>query len=279
MVESMATVPLPARMYPEALGYFAFPLTAADAGLEELAAWESFAAEVAAAKQGRFASGLTLLELYDRDADWVRRGAYVELIGDAGSDVLLEHVHRLFDAGLPVDYSYDFAAMLFHWGRLDVVPTLVEIYRAAFEFQDARYLPPRLGLLLEEEPGPLSKVGGTVSAEEAAAICELALAHHAALRARHGELAYVFRGRLLDVQWIARCALADLSRGAMVPEMRRKFEAMTGVDCSSFYRDRKVQPLSAATVLEQFLEAPRRLVPGRRYFFGHEVPTVVPPPA
>ncbi|MBL9106706.1 MAG: hypothetical protein JNL82_37640 [Myxococcales bacterium] len=275
----MATIPLPARMYPVALGYFAFPLTSADAGLEEFAAWKIFADQVAAAKQGHFASGLALLELYDNDDDWVRRGAYVELIGDAGPDALLEHVHRLFAAGLPIDYSYDFAAMLFHWGRLDVVPTLVEIYRVAFEFQDARYIPPRLGLLLEEEPGPLGKVGGEVSAAEAAAVCELALTHHAALRARHGEHAYIFRGRLLDVEWIARCALADLARGEMDPEMRRKFEATTGIDCSSFYRDRRIQPLSAAKVLEDFLQKPRRLVPGRRYFFGHPVPAAAPPAA
>lgn len=273
----MANIPLPDRMYLEARGWFAFPLVAEDSAIDGSAEWRAFAEHVAAAKRGDFSAIPRVLDVYDHDASWVRRGAYVRLMGDAGPDALLERIHGALMPGAPLDYVYDFAETLFYWGRLDVVPTLVEIYRDNHPYQDAHYIPPRLSLLLEEERGLLGKFNIKPSAKEAAATCALALERHAELREQLGDHAFVFRGRLLDVTWIAQRALADLAGGKLDPEMRHKLEAMTGVDCSSFYADEVLQPLAAAVVLEDFIAGPlpSRLQPGRRYFFGHPVPATV----
>jgi hypothetical protein len=270
----MSTIPLPGRMYQDARGYFAFPLTRDDDGIDGLVQWKALAGFVEDAKRGRFELIPPLLERYDHDADWVRRGAYVRVLGDAGPDALLERMHRELLPDVPVDYRFDFAETLFYWGRLDIVPTLLEIWHSDFKFQDAYYIPPRLGLLLEEEPRALDDFPIEGPAADADAFRDRVLARHAELCNQHGDHGFVFRGRLLDVEWIARRALQDLSEGKLDPEMRHKLEAMTGIDCSSFYASKKLQPLAAAVVLEDFLAgpAPSRFVPGRRYFFGHPLP-------
>jgi hypothetical protein len=270
----MAHLRLPDRMYPEAQGWHAFPLIAEDAEIEGLSEWEAFAEHVAKAKRGDFSSISSVLDVYDHDAHWVRRGAYVQLMGDAGPDALLERMHGELASNVPLDYSYDFAETFFYWARLDVVPTLVETWRANYEFQDAYYIPPRLSLLLEEEPDALDGFPTTGPPEDADAFRRLVLERHAELCAEHGERAFVFRGRLLDPRYIAERALQDLAEGKLDPEMRHKLETMTGIDCSSFYADKKLQPLAAAVVLEDFLRGPlpARFTPGRRYFFGHPVP-------
>lgn len=54
---------------------------------------------------------------------------------------------------------------------------------------------------------------------------------------------------------------------------RHKFEAMTGIDCSEFYRDGRFQQIAAVGVLERFLdnESKANYEVGKRYFFGHQI--------
>lgn len=56
--------------------------------------------------------------------------------------------------------------------------------------------------------------------------------------------------------------------------LRRKFEAATGVDCSPFYKNDRFQQLTAAAILEYFLEngGKQNYQEGFRYFFGHKIP-------
>lgn len=271
-----STTPLPDRMFWEARGYYAFPLTSADEKLDDFAEWQVYASHVEAAKAGRFDTIKHLLDIYDRDAHWVRRAAYIKLMGDAGPNALAERIHQHLLAGLPADYTWDFAQLLFYWGRLDVVPTLIEGWRAGYVYQDAAYIPPRLSLLLEPEMRSFMDFPDEKSsAEEADAFRQEMLDRHAELRDSLGEHAFVFRGRLLNIEWIIRCALADLATGELDPEMRHKIEAMTGIDCSCFYRDEWwLQPLAAAALLEDMLASLDLFpfTPGQRYFFGHPVP-------
>ncbi|PRP89906.1 hypothetical protein ENSA5_70130 [Enhygromyxa salina] len=263
-------------MYRDARGYFAFPLIEEDLVLDDFDKWSIVGDLVGALKAGDLRAAPTVLELYDRDADWVRRGAYVKMIGDAAPDALVERIHSHLQTGLPVDYSWDFAELLFHWGRLDIVPTLARGWRAAYQYQDGPDIPPRLALLLEEESwGPLrTDFPRKVDEKQADAYVARVLARHAELVESLGEHAFVFRGRLLDLEWIARRGLQDLADGEFDSRMRRKFEAMTGIDCSCFYHKEKLQPLAAAAVFEAFLASPERkaFTPGRRYFFGHPIP-------
>lgn len=56
--------------------------------------------------------------------------------------------------------------------------------------------------------------------------------------------------------------------------LRVVFEAYTGIDCSHFYVEHRLQKLAAAATLEDFLEsgAAERFEPGIRYFFGQPIP-------
>jgi hypothetical protein len=91
----------------------------------------------------------------------------------------------------------------------------------------------------------------------------------------------VFQGRPLDIGKLAEDMLDILRSRARRFELpafatlRHRFEASTGIDCRAFYKNDDVQPLAAAEILERFLEsgAAARFVPGKRYFFGHEVPS------
>lgn len=275
---------VPERMYATSRGYFAFPLIEEDLQLEDFDEWNIIADFVECAKRGDFAAITPILALYDRDAHWVRRGAYVDIIGDAGTDALLERIHHHLLGGLPADYSWDLAEVLCYWGRLDVVPTLVRGWRSAHQYDDAEYIPPQLSMLLEESPGPIRTDWPRprkVNDDAAEAYLELVLTRHAELVDDLGERAFVFRGRLLDVKWIAQSALVQLAAENLdwraerdFEFVRHKFEAMTGIDCSSFYRNRRLQPLAAAALFESFLASPdrERFIPGRRYFFGHPIP-------
>jgi hypothetical protein len=57
-------------------------------------------------------------------------------------------------------------------------------------------------------------------------------------------------------------------------DLHLRFEASTGVDCSGFFSGTRLQPLSVAGVVEQFLESPEaaKYKDGVRYFFGHRIP-------
>ncbi len=63
-------------------------------------------------------------------------------------------------------------------------------------------------------------------------------------------------------------------------DLREKFEASTGINCSGFYNNKQFQPLAATAVLEEFLESvdPQKYREGMRYFFGHPVPPLRPEP-
>jgi hypothetical protein len=80
----------------------------------------------------------------------------------------------------------------------------------------------------------------------------------------------VLGGGRFDVKDLARRMLKDVRTPDFRRELRHRFEAVTGIDCASFYRKGELRPLAAAAILEEFLESPaaERFEPGKRYFFG-----------
>ncbi len=281
----MKPPPLPGirRRYVSDSGYHhAFPLIAEDLDDPDFDRWEEYAKYVEHVKRGRFDQIPPLLAFYDSCDHWIIRGSIVYLLGDAGTDAILEVIFKHLRTGLPADYSFDFAQMLTYWGRLDIVPTLIRCWRRDYNFGgDGIYLGSGFGALLEETLGPITHApvvpDGDVPHGDPDAYVELVLARHAELSQRYGERAFVFRGRPLDIEWIARRALDDLADPDLRPyyfeRTRAKFEAMTGIDCTSMYLP-KFDRLAAAAILEGFLASPqcKNFIPGRRYFFGREIP-------
>jgi hypothetical protein len=263
-------------MYWNARGYHAFPLTEQDR-LDlgaEAGAWQAYAQLLERAKQGNFAEVRRLIEWHDSSNNWVLGRAYLKLLGDAGKAADLRDLLVNVLPNDPVHYRYSFCETLGNWGSLSVVPTLVDLYALSPKSQDAPYIPPRISRLLEAEPGPVSKYPVEGADAEVAAYVQFVTAHYEILKsALGGDDAVVFRGEKLSVAAVARRGLDDLGKDRFDEEMRHKFEAMTGIDCSSFYRDGELQPLAAAALLEEFLEGPEpaKYEEGVRYFFGRAI--------
>jgi hypothetical protein len=95
------------------------------------------------------------------------------------------------------------------------------------------------------------------------------------------ERSAIWAGRVTDVRAFAEHFLALITQedftivnSPLTVPLREKFEASTGIDCSSFYRQGKFAQLPAAATLESFLDTvgPDAFESGRRYFFGHRIP-------
>jgi hypothetical protein len=72
-------------------------------------------------------------------------------------------------------------------------------------------------------------------------------------------------------EWVSACATLD--RPYFRSSLRRSFEAATGIDCRSWYRDRTLCPPAAVATLQRFLGTDAaRFEPGVRYFWGHRIP-------
>ncbi len=59
-------------------------------------------------------------------------------------------------------------------------------------------------------------------------------------------------------------------QGPLTVKYRHRFEAMTGIDCTSFYEDGRFRQINAVGVLEEYLDADEP-APEQRIFFGHQI--------
>jgi hypothetical protein len=91
----------------------------------------------------------------------------------------------------------------------------------------------------------------------------------------------VWRGKPLSVYALVTEMQSFLSQihhepgsSGLFIALRHRFEAATGTDCGSFFKDGRLQPLAAAVVVEEFLNSPSSgtYQAGARYFFRHRVP-------
>ena len=79
-----------------------------------------------------------------------------------------------------------------------------------------------------------------------------------------------------DICALAR-ALLDIARNNsthVIYDMRHRLEAFTGLDCRPMLHPTGLRALTAAAILEDFLQsdAAANYEPGVRYFWGHRIP-------
>lgn len=85
----------------------------------------------------------------------------------------------------------------------------------------------------------------------------------------------VFRNKLFSVSSVARHILDIEVPDKLCVHLRYRFEASTGIDCTSFYEISSQGPVpqlaAAKAIAKALLESPTAagFEPGRRYFFGH----------
>lgn len=166
---------------------------------------------------------------------------------------------------------------------------LLELYRIS-QGEDVRVLVAEyLSHVWEDEPGPVAKGPILETAPEPPPPFEMKYFDYDTYERRLRELAarvepgtrYLLGGAPFSVLSLAERILAHARVGedsVRTNFERMAFEANTGVSCRSFFEEDGPQapfrPLSAAAVVEGFLEEPRsrRFVPNQRYFFGYPVP-------
>ncbi|OJH33681.1 hypothetical protein BON30_47440 [Cystobacter ferrugineus] len=217
-----------------------------------------------------------LLGIYDETSSDLLRWSCVQIIGDAGTTSCFKRVAQELDDALDPDKAGKFCNAFEAWGSLSAVPALLQSYERYFGFQDIEGLPLKLSTLLEMEWGPLMER----PTEDGLLVYEdRVMEWYEMLKQKFGtEKVILLHGERFGVVSLARRMLRCLGDSyfekTMQPFYRRRFEASTGIDCSGFYKDRNFQPLTAAAILEGFLESPEaaRYEEGVRYFFGHRIP-------
>lgn len=237
--------------------------------------------------RGDFSALPVALECFRKTDDWRLKATAARVLGDAGTvecfremrAELEQHPGRKRDA-IDVEtrevfllHCRAFAA----WGRLDVVPVLMDQYLTLRLKQtpEIEVLPLLMAELLAPKTG--SMIAHEPPEDQLENYLNLVMNEYESLSEKLGSTkVLVYRGAAQSVRGlagrmrhlVARTPSLELAR------IRARFEPATGIDCSGIFEDGQARTLAAAELAEQFLEDPRsdRFEDGARYFFGHRVP-------
>jgi len=261
----------------EGHGYFGYPssgqeMAAGEGLLPQAGDFERWVAALEQAKGGNFSGIPGLLEICTGDTHPVNRDLCAELIGDAGPDSMIDFISlRLAEGGDDFEITLALAGILAQRSKLADIPIILDAFERMADIEDAEIMPVWISDCLEGE-GVLSDHGNFDSLE----------AYRMAVERRYAQLAgasgsdqvIVVHGELFGVARLAEQVLRRLRQPFFPSYLRRRLEAATGIDCSSFYEDGTFMPLQAAALIEEFLDSPqaRHFEDGVRYFFGHRIP-------
>lgn len=270
--------------------YFTRPLAATPSSRTPETAdiyWIQLEALINRLKSGDFSAAEDILRLCRETADWRVKFAATRVLGHAGTidcfkrmrEEIEQHPLRKQERidvpsrTLVLTYCRTFAL----WGRLDVVPVLMDQYLTLRLQQtpEISSLPILMAeLLVDDRKSMIAHEPPEDSLDD---YLNLVMNQYDAVTAKHGsEKAFVYRGEIYSVRAIAermrhlttRYPTAELTR------LRERFEPATGIDCSVIFSGERASTLAAATIAESFLESDegKKFEPGKRYFFGHPIP-------
>lgn len=258
-------------------GYHAKPFSAADLlplPEEERELWSGWQDRLLAAKQGRFTGIVDLVDIYERSENWLLSGACADLLGDAGDEACLQRMadrigknqDPVVDMMMRIDFSVAFGAA----GFLALIPVIVGTYRKLHGSDDADIIPYVLSSMIEPKLDAFADPAKYASVDD---YCDAVLERQAELAARLGPRAIVFRGETFGVRKLAQAMHESVAGGTLNLRLRQAFEASTGIETAQFYKGGRLQPLTAAAIVEGFLASPAaaNYVDGARYFFGHRI--------
>jgi hypothetical protein len=228
------------------------------------------------AKRGQFDLLPRLIELYEQESDYVLKCLCTFLLGDAGTapcfQTIIQRVNQEFAETTNYEITLDFCDALHSRGRLADVPLLLAAYESFSYLSEADIIPCYLSHLLEY---PIGTLIDPVNFASPTAYREAVMDRYQQMKVElGGDQVFVFGGQRFGVVRFAQLFLDRMRHPHVQDFWRRKFEASTGINCSVFYQDGRFQPLSAAAVVEEFLESPsaNRYEDGVRYFWGHRIP-------
>jgi hypothetical protein len=248
--------------------------------------WIVLAAVLERAKIGEFAPVSRLGQLVNPAGDPLLGGACFQLLGDVGTQ---EAVHLLLsflghDSSV---YVIRACQALHHVGHLWLIPPMLRAWDRLERPDDRDLVTLILSEMLEEERGPIGDARHSECSSEE--LHQRVLARAEELRTRLGtDNVAIWGGKIFSVVGLARemrrlllsSQKTPFALSAIFLDLREKFEASTGINCSSFYKNELFQPLAASALLEEFLESAdsEKYREGMRYFFGHPIPPLRPEP-
>lgn len=273
---------------PRRYGYFVHPFPRDDPRVlagPEAPRWFELQDGLAGLVRGDFSALPALLKCVRHSRDWRLKSAALRVLGDAGTVECFRDMRAELEQGSregPFDVASRELVLLYcrafaAWGRLDVVPVLLDQYLrlrlastpeiALLPLLIAQLLADRRGDMLAHEP-PEEHIEDYLNL-----VMER---YESVVQALGSDKALVFRGALQSVRGLAERIRHPTTRYVSVElvTLRERFEPATGIDCSEIFAD-GVDTFAAAALAERFLDAPEaaRFDDGVRYFFGHRVPT------
>lgn len=243
--------------------------------------WRSLRERFTALRQGDFSALDGLLEIRLTLKDPGAQLFVDHLLGDAGTDRHLKEVTEfVLDEVFRMNEVEELCHSLYLWGRLSCVGTLLTIFDRFFDVVGCvEKVPIYLSALLESEMGPVCYAPPrNCPDEEFFAYIDMVKKVWELKKSQLGGDSNVLWGSQFSVEKLAQKQRTLNDHGLYTNILRRnvrhRFEASTGINCSNFFRDGQPQPLTATAVVEDWLDsdAPSRFVPGERYFFGHRIP-------
>lgn len=238
--------------------------------------WLILASTLELAKQGNWRGLPRLADTMRKSSNALVWRGCADLLGHAGTTTLIkgilhQHKQELGPEG-SILFQEHIAYTLHETCSLWAVPLILDLYLQSPDRAEARIMVLLLSHLLEPELGPIAQAEAPDQEYR-----QLVMQRADDLSARYGgPTATVLYGQLASARYLAETLYAQLSAAKTTWLMydRKLFEALTGFDCRSFYRERRLQPLAAMGALETVLESSEldRFEPGVRCFFGHRIP-------
>jgi hypothetical protein len=271
-------------------GYFTRPL--ADLSAPQAPStvdehWAQLEALISRLKSGDFSAAEATVRLCRETKIWNVKYAATRVLGHAGTvecfkqmrEELEQHPMRqqedidVESCELVLVYCRAFAL----WGRLDVVPVLMDQYLTLRlkRTPEISLLPLLMAdLLVDDESSMIAHEPPEDLLED---YLNLVMSQYDALVEKHGsDKVIVFRGAPYSVPAIAERMRHLTTRYPSVElaTLRERFEPATGIDCSGIFSEKSASPLAAASIAEAFLDSNERKTfeHGQRYFFGHLIP-------
>lgn len=207
-------------------------------------------------------------------------GACFQLLGDIGTKEAVRILQSMLMQENSV-FVVDACQAIRHLGLLWLVPKMLEARNHLDDVDDRDTITLIFSEMLEEKAGIIASLRHSDYTQEQHN--EIVMRRFAELRQKFGsEKIPAWNGEKFSVFKLAQnmydILLSNKKTGfslySMFLDLRQKFEASTGINCTKFFKNQEVQILAAAAILEQFLESPEadRYEEGVRYFWGHRIP-------
>lgn len=254
-------------------GYFiptTKPPPSAELTIDEKWPWLSLHTCLRAAIAGNRAPLEGLLALLGAKSTQSWTSAVSTLVADAADDRVVEFLRDWIRNGADPDLTSTLCWALLGRGLLRDVPLVLDAYRRYVKHPWFPALQGRLNQLFAFQPvrhGPYIPMAFKAFAEQIERNIQ-------SLRQKLGhEDVPIFRGELFSVEAVAR-EIIELQHGPDVTaDLRQRFEAATGINCTDWETAELFDPQKAAASAQRFLDSPAatKFKTGQLYFFGRPI--------